>query len=160
MIYKRRVFAVLVVSGFACACGWQNKVVFRSSSGVTGIEIQQPFPLNEAGVRVILKRRAGDVTLYTERADTVLSFADAVWVKEEDSVAVFACIGSRSIREAYSLTRNAPIPFDSLRSNLARKIRNEYKVASDPDDPESVFTWACSQGEHAFFQRYPSARAF
>lgn len=124
------------------------------------IEVQQPYLINEAAIRVVLKRPGDDVILYYERADTFLSFASAVWSEENRSVAFFACVGSRRIQEAYSLTRNAPIPFDSISGSLARKISDEYKISTETDDPESVFNWACSQGNRAFFRRYPSARAF
>ena len=150
------VFSVAALSG----CGWERKVVFRAPSETALIEIQQPFPANGWGIRVLLEAKGQRKTIYTMRGDVFLDFADAAWSKDGETVAVFTC-GTPFVRLAYNVATNNFVSFSNMEQTLAAHIRKEYKeyrpTVQDRAD-SATLEWACSQeGKNTFSSRYPNS---
>ncbi len=148
---------VVLCSILFYSCGWQKKVTFEEKNTHSRVEIYQPFPINEAGIRVVLVEHDHIVLLLERRADTFLSFIDVYWTPDRRSVAVYSC-GSGEI--AYDLKARKPIPFSSLRSGVAQHIRTMYQLPADIISEDAVFRWACLDGQEQFLKRYPGAVAF
>jgi hypothetical protein len=139
------------------ACGWERKVIFKQGRGSASIEIQQPFPANGWGLRVILRINESAKTLYEVRGDTFLEFADVSWSADNSRVTVFTC-GTPYLQLAYDLTGNHSLLFGPLQSAAASHIRFEYHLDQNKMRDEDTFLWACSaDGKEAFLRRYPDA---
>jgi hypothetical protein len=156
MRQKMYVIAALLLG--TCGCGlWERKLVFTGSVGGDSLEIKQPFPINEAGIRIILNHKNFTKTVYEVRGDTFLAFVDVAWSSGDTAVALFECGFPRSL--AYETDDANPIPFVRMEATVAAHIRVEYRLDPKLTDKE-VFDWACStEGVTAFSKLYPQARA-
>ena len=149
-------FVILVVS--LSGCGWQEKLEFVSPHSSARVTILQPFPINEAAVKVILSQNGSKTELFYRRADTFLEFADAWWAPDGSTVAVYLC-GITGI--AYDLKGRKPLPFSTVRSNIAEHIRAQYHLSNADKDDDATLSWACSEeARRMFLTRYPKAKAF
>ena len=142
---------------FLFGCGWERKLVFPSPSNSETVEIDQPFPINGAGIRVLLNANRTSKTLYELRVDAFLDFAAVAWSTAGD-VAVFTC-GTPPLRLAYSLKDSGPIPFSRMEVSLISDLRKEYALDAAGLSDKGVLEWACSsEGKRAFLKRYPAAK--
>src|SRR5438552_419633 len=71
--------SIFLATACSCCCGWEKKLEFDQNNGHSRIEIYQPFPINEAGVRVLLVESGRTIKLFEKRADTFLEFVDVFW---------------------------------------------------------------------------------
>jgi hypothetical protein len=155
----RCVFALFTLAPVTLTgCGWQRKVEFAARSSDARILLYQPFPINEAGLRIVLRQNGRDFTLLDRHADTFLEFVHVWWASDLSLVAILSCgIGET----AYDLRAHKPVSYTSLKTEVAQSIRVQYALPSTMKSDKDVFLWACSSnGQAAFFQRYPSAKAF
>ena len=74
-----RFLLIALLSVWSVGCGWEKKAVFESPSGEHLVEIQQRFPANGWGMRIQLRSGAAARTLYEQRGDVFLDFADVTW---------------------------------------------------------------------------------
>jgi len=156
-MWRLHLLTALLAIGMSGCGRWQQKVEFVAQNNAR-IRIYQPFPINEAGLKVLLVQDGRETELLYRRADTFLEFADVWWAPDRSSVAVFSC-GVAEV--AYDLKNHRPLPFSSARSNMAQHIRAEYRLSKAQNSDKETFSWACSaDGQEAFFKRYPQARAF
>jgi hypothetical protein len=146
--------SIFVAAAFSCSCGWEKKLEFDQKNGHSRIEVHQPFPINEAGVRVLLVENGQTTNLFERRADTFLEFVDVYWAPDQSSVAVYAC---GSVELAYDLKAHKPLPFSAMRPGIAQHIRVEYQVPKSIAGPDAVLSWACFDGRDEFLKRYPRA---
>lgn len=139
-------------------CGWEQKATFRSPSSTKTVVLDQPFPMNMSGLRILLTTKEHTKTLYSARGDTFVEFADVAWSDHETITVVFTC-GSPAVRLAYRSKDETFIEFAQMLPLLMRHIRDHYHLdPSITDDHTSA--WACSsEGKAAFLRLYPSARA-
>jgi len=138
-------------------CGWEQKVVFKQSQGNAYVEIQQPFPVNGSGTRVLLYNNGSTKVLYEVRGDTFLEFADVFWSADGKDMAIYTC-GVPYLELAYNLANNQSIPFPQVRTGVAAHIRSEYHLEEHNKSDKKTFLWACSQdGKIAFLRRHPEA---
>ena len=155
-MFLTKTLLLTMVLTFLNGCGWERKVVARAPSEKTSIEIQQPFPANGWGVRIVLRTKDRTETLYELRGDVFLDFADVVWTVGEDSLAVLTC-GTPSIRVAYNSRTSSFMPFSQMEPIIAAHIRSEYGITDRTDT--ATFDWACSaEGKDAFLHRHPDAK--
>src|SRR5260370_37898366 len=154
LLRKAQLNAIVLCCTLFCCCGWEKKLTFEEKTGHSRVEIYQPFPINEAGISVILVENGRTVTLLERRADTFLEFVDVLW-SDQESVAVYAC---GAVEVAYDLRVQKPIPFSVLRSRVAQHIRAAYQVPRNIVGEDAVFSWACFDGREEFLKRYPSAK--
>ena len=154
---RLRLLTALAVIGLS-GCGWQKKVEFVSPQGSVRIRIYQPFPINEAGLKLVLLQDGHEFELLYRRADTFLQFADVWWAPDGASVAVYSC---GIVEAAFDLRTHKPLAFSSVRSSMAQHIRAEYDLSKTRDVDAEAFSWACSaRGHEAFLNHYPKARPF
>lgn len=155
-----RALTVLMVlfSALLCSCsGWERKMVFRGSSPGTSVEIQQPFPANGWGIRVMLASKGNVTTLYQLRGDVFLDFADVAWSPDDTAVAVFTC-GTPPLRIGYSLASSTFLPFKDMQAMAEAHIRGTYRSDMKGTSDTDTFDWACSSmGKEAFLRRHPGA---
>jgi hypothetical protein len=145
---------------FLASCGWEKKLTLRQDNGEGRVEIEEPFPINGSGLRIVHESHGEKATLLEVRADTFLSFADAVWTQDGSTVAVFICRGGPDIRVAYDVKNHHPLAFtEAFKKMLANDIRNRYRPSNASGSDELVFRWACSEGQQPFLSRYPDAVA-
>lgn len=164
MKHTRVARVVVILTGvfsalFTVSCsGWERKAVFRGSSSHIAVEIQQPFPANGWGIRVLLITDEGTpTTLYELRGDVFLDFADVAWSQNDTAVAIFTC-GTPPIRLGYSPAEHKFIPFNELRSVTAEHIRREYAADKQGISDSDILSWACSTGgKDAFLRLHPDA---
>ena len=128
--------------------------MFAGSVSGDTLEIKQPFPINEAGIRITLKHNNLTKTVYEKRGDTFLEFVDVAWSSGDTAVGFFMC----GFPLAYETDDANPIPFVRMEGTVAAHIRVEYRLDPKLTDKE-VFDWACTEGTTAFLKRYPQARA-
>ena len=150
--------SLLSLSGALSGCRswWESKVEFPGPSAGRVLYIEQPFPANGWGVRVVLKNGGSVKVLYEIRGDVFLDFADAAWSADGEKVALFSC-GTPPLRMAYDLRSTRTRPFDQSETLVAAHIRSSYHVQGKAPD---VFQWACSdEGKTAFLHAHPGARA-
>ena len=118
------------------------------------IDIQQPFPANGWGLRILLKNRETTKVMYEVRGDVFLNFADVAWSEPSQTVRIFVC-GTPTVRVAYDMKRGASVPFDRIESILATDIKSRYHVNGNTKE---VYEWACAdEGESAFLRAHPGA---
>src|SRR5260370_2049207 len=124
---KRRLMNIIAVVLLIvlAACGWERKIVFKKPAGRESVEIQQRFPINLWGLRILLHHDGTRTTIYESRGDTFLSFADVLWSADNEELAVFIC-GNPPLRMEYSLSKNRSLPFDRMRSGGAAHIQADY----------------------------------
>jgi hypothetical protein len=146
------VWGTLLLSG----CGWERKLDFASPSNRASVEIDQPFPINGAGIRIVVNANGVSKTVYELRVDAFLDFAAVAWSPVDD-LAIFTC-GTPSIKLAYSVSQSHPIPFTSMEPLLVSSLRRDYRLSHIGLKDEDVLEWACSpSGKHEFLGHYPSA---
>jgi hypothetical protein len=149
--------AITIGAVFLAGCGWERKLVFTSPSTHESVEIDQPFPINGAGIRVLLNANRTSKTLYELRVDAFLDFATVVWSSAGD-VAVFTC-GTPPLRLAYSAKDSQPIPFASMEASLVSDLRKEYELGASRISDKGVLEWACSSdGKREFLRHHPDAK--
>jgi len=134
-------------------CTWERKAVFKHPRGGDSVEIQQRFPVNLWGIRILLHRKGSAKTLYEKRGDTFLTFVDVFWSVDSKELAVFTC-GSPSLRMAYNLTDDHSLPFVQMQSDVAAHIRTEYHLDSNKMSDEDTLLWACTDGQDAFSRHH------
>jgi hypothetical protein len=150
---RNYVSLIVLLSSALVGCGWERKVAFPSGASFN-VQIQQPFPANGWGLRVLLQSKGYSKTLYELRGDVFLDFADVAWSAGNGAVVVLTC-GTPPIRLAYNLTNNTFIPFASMESTVVAHIYAQYLGERKMSDRD-VLEWACSSdGRDAFYQRYP-----
>lgn len=138
-----------------CRSWWESKVEFPGPKAGEAIYIEQPFPANGWGIRVVLKDGAATKILYEMRGDVFLRFADAVWSPDGGKVTLFTCTPPLQI--SYDIRSGTMLPFESSRSAIAAHIRSTYDIKGNDRD---VFEWAWSDnGNNAFLHAHPGARA-
>lgn len=149
---------LLTLLSLNCGCStWEKKIVFAGPVPGVAIEIQQPFPANGWGLRVVLATPGNFTTLYQLRGDVFLDFAEVAWSRDGESLAIFSC-GTPALRIRYKLAETKVLAFEDARSAVAAVIRSEYGLSSLQAD-DRTFEWACSQdGKAAFLRRHPGAR--
>jgi len=146
---------VLLVCGSLTDCGWERRLAFQAPSSGASIEIFQPFPLNASGLRIVLKRQGDTTVLFEKRVDAYIQFADVVW-PTRDAVAVFVWIGGNPIEIAYDFADKKFLQYATLRSAVARHIRETYSLPNVLTD-DATIAWACNEGREAFLTRNPGA---
>jgi hypothetical protein len=135
--------------------GAENSLQKRPA-GHESIEIQQRFPINLWGLRILLHHDGTRTTIFESRGDTFLSFADVLWSADNKELAVFIC-GNPPLRMAYSLSKNRSLPFGRMRSDVAGHIQADYHLVTNKMSVDETFLWACTEGKEAFLRRYPEA---
>jgi hypothetical protein len=150
--------AVVLLSFILTGCGWwEGKVAFPGPSQGTVLEIEQPFPANGWGIRIVLRTKNVTKALYQIRGDVVLNFADVAWAKDEGVVAVFTC-GTPAVRLAYSVANGNELPFAQMQPMVAAHIRAGYHLDRKTATEKDTFEWACSSdGRAAFLRAHPGA---
>ncbi len=124
------------------------------------VELDQPFPINASGIRVVLRTKSGSVTLLDVRGDSYVSFADAWFSPDHRFVAVYACTAGPKVELAYDLAAGKKVEFKQFQAKVAQQIGREYGFTSSADDNAEVFGWACLNASDAFLKKYPHAKAF
>lgn len=158
---RRAILQALVITPIVAgcllltSCGWETKLTFQERGGTATVIIYQPFPINEAGMKVVLVDGSHNITLIERHADTFLHFVNVYWTADHHSVAVFTC-GSEV---AYDRSSGVFTPFSEFSARVAEQIRQEYRVSTGVGDDRAVFSWACAEGSDEFLKRYPEARA-
>ena len=114
--------------------------------------------MNGWGLKVVLRERDRNVTLFEARGDTFMSFAHVVWPKNGDAVGVFVCRGGDPVNVAYDRMNRRQVPFVSLQKAMAADIRAIYHPVVSSASDDALFRWACNDGETAFLKRYPNAK--
>jgi hypothetical protein len=158
IMLARLVFVTLAMAMFG-ACGWQEKVVFVAEHRGDRIVIYQPFPINEAGIKVVLERGGASTILFEQRGDTFLGFADVCWNDDQTRVGVYI-VGAGNSSYGYDISAGKRVPFETLRHWVAQDIRKRYKLPADVRTDDEVFAW--SKGPEAsrqFLIHYPRAKA-
>lgn len=148
---------VLTLAAFLGSCNvWESKVSFSSSVAGRRIDIEQPFPANGWGLRVVLHDRKVTKTLYAIRGDVFLDFAAVTWTPNGDTAAILIC-GTPRVELAYKISQEAFQPFAGSIPTMASHIRSMYHLAplTDVTDP---IDWACSPaGKGAFAKAFPES---
>jgi len=151
------VLTTLLLATYGCG-SWERKVIFPGAISGDALEIKQPFPINEAGIQVNLKRKNVIKQLYELRGDVFLEFADAAWSADDNVVGLFVS-GTPVQRFAYKTSDGTAIPFGVVARAVAAHIRSQYHLDPKLSDKD-VFEWAGSlEGRDAFRKLYPGARA-
>jgi hypothetical protein len=155
-----RHIAMVLLAFVLISCGWQRKASFQGPSNVT-VEFDQPFPINAAAIRVLLKKDQRIITLANLKGDTYLSFADVWFSQDGRFVAAYACTSGPKLQLAYDLSAGKAIAFDILRSQLAKHVVVKYRMSrSDTLSDEEILNRACLEGSQAFVDKHPDAEAF
>ena len=140
-----------------CRAWWEQKVAFPSPSADAVLRIEQPFPANGWGTRVILQGRSGSKVLYQIRGDVFLDFVDVAWSPKGDAVGVFTC-GTPALRIAYDVGNGREYRFAQMERLIVEHIRSRYLLGKTSLTAREVLEWACSsEGKTAFLHAYPSA---
>ena len=155
-----KTFVLVLCSALgSCNSWWDQKVVFPSPLSGTALEIQQPFPTNGWGMRVVLKTSPVTKVLYEVRGDVFLDFADGVWSANGTMVALFTC-GTPPVKIAYDVDHGVDMAFANAQSMIAAHIRSSYHLDTRNATDKDAFEWACSsEGRSAFLRAYPGALA-
>jgi hypothetical protein len=118
--------------------------------------VEQPFPADGWGVRVVVRNGNEVKVLYELRGDVFLDFADAAWSADGEKVTLFLC-GTPPLRIGYDIKTGKMRRFDQSESMMAAHIRSNYHIQGKDRE---IFEWACSDvGKAAFLRAHPSARA-
>jgi hypothetical protein len=154
VLFATPLLSVSMLGG--CRSWWESKAEFVGPTAGKALYVEQPFPANRWGIRVVLKNGSDVKVLYEIRGDVFLEFADAAWSSDGRRVTLFGC-GTPPLRISYDLRSAATRPFDEGQSLVAAHIRSIYHVQGKDRE---VFEWACSdEGNNAFLHAHPSARA-
>src|SRR5262249_18724688 len=98
----KRFWCIFLATLGASSCGWKVHVVFRSPSGKSAIELEEPRMLPQ-DFKVIVVSGDGDRhELQRLKHEMALNFAYAYWSQDEERVAILAC-GVDRVQLAYNL---------------------------------------------------------
>ncbi len=149
--------SILIAALGLTNCGWERKITFKDPNSASLVEIRQPFPLNVAGLKIVLLDGRRETLLLNRRADTFLSFADVVWRANPATVGVFACTGGTRVEVAFDRAKSEPVAFDTIGALIADHIRHEYGINNNESERD-VLRWACQEGQREFLRRHPEAQ--
>lgn len=146
---------VIAITLLLTSCGWQERLRFSSPDKSSLVRVLSPYPLDSAGLAIVLQTRAGAKDLYRSRGDVFLFFFDIYW-SADNKLAIITC-GNPSLRIAYDVQRSRSLEFQHFEVEMAQVIRQNYNLTK-MRDPKSVLDWACKEeGRNAFLERFPSA---
>lgn len=95
-------------------------------------------------------------TLYEQRGDVFLDFADVTWGEHDKTFTVFTC-GTPPLRLAYNFPSMSQFPFQRTEFAVVAHIRARYHL-SDHLNGRDILDWACSSdGQSAFLKSFPMA---
>ena len=148
----RSSWLLAVILALLCAqsCGWNNTMTFHSPSRRARIEIWQRRVLSDKGARFELINEGRRTVLETVDRDTIIQFVHVYWTPDESKVAVVVA-GLMILHLAANVKTGSPLPFESIRQQVAKSITETYHVPAGEDPIQ----WAHSDGQDEFMKRHP-----
>jgi hypothetical protein len=145
---------MLLAVAFIQGCGLQKAMRFPSPSGKYGIEIWQTRIDNSWGAELVLTTPKRSLVVSRSSREAVIDFVHVYWSPDETRVGIVVT-GLIIWHLAVNTRTGAPIPFDAMRSDIAKSISDTYHLPSDKDS----ISWAgLSEAEFAFLKLHPEIR--
>jgi hypothetical protein len=148
---RLKVLPVLALCVLLQSCLWQRTMTFPSPSHRARIEIWQTRLDNHWGTQVRLVSPQRRAVVFENRTEAWVYFVHVYWSSEEARVGVMAS-GGNIWRLAFDVDSGKEVPFDSIRDEFARSIRQTYRV---PPDQDPIQWAAMSEAQGAFFRLHP-----
>lgn len=143
---------LILLALLSAGCGWQHTMTFRSPSRRSAIEIWQKGIDNSFGARVELVSARGRTLLYQVGGDSFIDFFHVYWSPDETKAGLLAT-GTKIFSLACDTRTGSEIPFEEIREDFRKSIRETYHVPPGEDPIE----WAPMLGAE-FFKLHPEIR--
>ena len=150
---SRSLLLLILLAVLFPGCGWQRTMTFRSPSHRTAIEVWQKGIDNSWGARVELVSARGRTVLYQVGADSFIYFFHVYWSPDETKAGILAT-GTKIFSLACNTKTGSSIPFDEIREDFRKSIRETYRVPKGEDPIQ----WAAMDGQAEFFKLHPEIR--